>query len=196
MALFVLCKLILQTHMRSHPVRLDAWCLVGPFVYFHTSCVRTAKALVRPDPTPFSITVRMHIRMGLNFLSSSGQLQPGMDLQPKLSLGRQWMGLSPKYNDLELGRDMACYACPWGLLVNSFNWGGFAKDLYCYLFLVFFFRVTYVPHPHLPSWSDMTECSIKRKKWCTGSPEPSLVAYVMNTIFSWAGSNKCIVTLL
>ena len=45
----------------------------------------------------------------------------GMDLQPKLSLQRQLMGLSPKYNDLELGRDMAWYACPWGLLVNSFN---------------------------------------------------------------------------
>ena len=39
MALFVLHKLILQPRMRSHPV--------GPFVYFHTSCVRTAKALAR-----------------------------------------------------------------------------------------------------------------------------------------------------
>ena len=27
-----------------------------------------------------------------------------------------------------------------------------------------FFLVTYVPHPHLPSWSDMTEYSIERKK--------------------------------
>ena len=44
---------------------------------------------------------------------------------------------SPKYNDLRLGRDMAWYACPCGLLVNSFNWGGFVKDLYCYLCLVF-----------------------------------------------------------
>ena len=33
--------------MRSHPMELDVWFLVGPFVYFHTSCVRTAKALVR-----------------------------------------------------------------------------------------------------------------------------------------------------
>ena len=49
MVLFVLRKLILQMHMRSHPVGLDVWCLVGPFVYFHTSCVRvrTAKDLVR-----------------------------------------------------------------------------------------------------------------------------------------------------
>ena len=39
--------------------------------------------------------------------------------------------------------------------------GGFAKDVYCYLILVCFL-VTLVPH--LPSGSDMTECSIKRKK--------------------------------
>ena len=43
--LFVLHKLILQ--MRMHPVGLDIWFLVGPFVYFSTSCVRTAKALAR-----------------------------------------------------------------------------------------------------------------------------------------------------
>ena len=73
-----------------------------------------------PDPTPFSITVRIHIRTGWNFLSSPGQLQLGMDLQPKLSLRRQLMGLSPKYNDLGLGRDMAWNACPWGLLVFFF----------------------------------------------------------------------------
>ena len=47
MALFVLRKLILQTRMRSHPVGLDVWFLVGPFVYFHTSCVRPAKVVVR-----------------------------------------------------------------------------------------------------------------------------------------------------
>ena len=34
MVLFVLCKLILQTCMCSHPVGLDVWFLVGPFVYF------------------------------------------------------------------------------------------------------------------------------------------------------------------
>ena len=36
MALFVLRKLILQTCRRSHPVGLDVWYLVRPFVYFHT----------------------------------------------------------------------------------------------------------------------------------------------------------------
>ena len=44
MVLFVLRKLILQTRMRSHPVGLDVWFLVEPFVYFHISCVWTAKA--------------------------------------------------------------------------------------------------------------------------------------------------------
>ena len=40
-------KLLLQTRIRSHPVGLDVWFLVGPFVYFHTSCVWTAKAPAR-----------------------------------------------------------------------------------------------------------------------------------------------------
>ena len=52
MVLFVLRKLILQTCMRSHPVGLEIWFLVGPFVYFHTSCVRTAKAgETAPEPS-------------------------------------------------------------------------------------------------------------------------------------------------
>ena len=47
MALFIFYKLILQTRMHSHPVGLDVWFLVGPFIYFYTSRVRTAKALAR-----------------------------------------------------------------------------------------------------------------------------------------------------
>ena len=47
LALFVLRKFILQIHMRSHPVGLDIWFLVWLFVYFHSSCVGTAKALAR-----------------------------------------------------------------------------------------------------------------------------------------------------
>ena len=43
------------------------------------------------------------------------------ELTIELPLRKQLMGLSPKYNDLGLGRDMAWYACPWELLVNSFN---------------------------------------------------------------------------
>ena len=42
MVLFVLRKLNLQMRMNSHPVGLDVWFLVGPFIYFHTSFVRIA----------------------------------------------------------------------------------------------------------------------------------------------------------
>ena len=45
MVLFVLH--IIRTRIRSHAVRLYVWFLIGPFIYFHTSCVRTAKALAR-----------------------------------------------------------------------------------------------------------------------------------------------------
>ena len=48
MVLLVLCKLVLQTRMYSHPVGLDIWFLIRSFVYFHASCMRTAKALARP----------------------------------------------------------------------------------------------------------------------------------------------------
>ena len=44
MALIALRKLNLQTCMRSNPLALHVWFLVRPFVYFRTSCVRTAKA--------------------------------------------------------------------------------------------------------------------------------------------------------
>ena len=47
MVLFVLRKLVLQTCMHSNSVALDIWWLVGHFVYFHTSCVWTGKALAR-----------------------------------------------------------------------------------------------------------------------------------------------------
>ena len=64
MVLSVLRKLILQTRMLSHPVMRDVWCLVGPFVYYHTSCVRTAKALARlrdcagsPEPSPVAYVI-------------------------------------------------------------------------------------------------------------------------------------------
>ena len=113
------------------------------------TCLRLVEVTGVPDPTPFSITVRMHVRTGWNFLSFPGQLQLGMDLQPKLSLRRQLMGLSLKYNesnDLGWGRDMVWYACPWRLIVNSLNWGGFVKDLYCYL-LFFLSNLCATPTP-------------------------------------------------
>ena len=40
MVLFIRRKLILQTHMRSHPVGLDVWFLVGPFIFFYIPCAR------------------------------------------------------------------------------------------------------------------------------------------------------------
>ena len=47
MALIALCKLNLQTRMRSSPLGLHVWFLVRPFVCGHTLYVRTAKALAR-----------------------------------------------------------------------------------------------------------------------------------------------------
>ena len=74
MALFVLRKLILQTRMRNHPVGLDVGFLVGLFVYCHTLCVRTAKALVRlcicagsPEPSLVAYVISTIIpQAGLN----------------------------------------------------------------------------------------------------------------------------------
>ena len=43
---FSVCKRILQTCMRCHPVGLDVRLKVGPFVYY-SSCVQTAMALAR-----------------------------------------------------------------------------------------------------------------------------------------------------
>ena len=77
MALFVLRKLILQTRMRSHPVGQDVWFLVGPFLYFHTSCVRTAKALVRlhrctglPEPSLVAYVISTIISWAGSFVHS------------------------------------------------------------------------------------------------------------------------------
>ena len=68
MALFVLHRLILPTCMRNHPVELAVWFLVWPFVYFHTSWVRRAKALARlrgcagsPEPSLVAYVISMII---------------------------------------------------------------------------------------------------------------------------------------
>ena len=67
MVLFVLHKLSLQTCMLRHPEGLDVWCLVGSFVYFHTPCVRTGKALARlpgcagsPEPSLVTYVIKYH----------------------------------------------------------------------------------------------------------------------------------------
>ena len=78
---FVLCKLILQTRMRSHPMRLDVWFLVGSFVYFCTSSVRTAKALARlggctGSPEPSLVTCVIS-----TIISWAGSFQTGNLIQ-------------------------------------------------------------------------------------------------------------------
>ena len=74
MVLFILRKVILQTHIRSHPVGLDVWCLVGPFLHFHTSYMRTAKALARlcgcagsPELSPVACVIRTIISWAGSF---------------------------------------------------------------------------------------------------------------------------------
>ena len=75
MVLFVLRKLVLQTRMRSHPVGLEVWFMVGPFVYFHTAYVRTAKALARlrgwagsPEPSLVAYVISTIISSGSNMV--------------------------------------------------------------------------------------------------------------------------------
>ena len=70
----ILHKLILQTCMCSHSVGLDVWFLVGPFVYFHTSCVRTVKALARlrqcagsPEPSLVAYVISTIISWACSF---------------------------------------------------------------------------------------------------------------------------------
>ena len=77
MARFVFSKLILQTRMRSHPVGLEVWYLDGPFVYFHTSWVRTAKAVARlrecagsPEPSLVAYVISTIISWAGSFVTS------------------------------------------------------------------------------------------------------------------------------
>ena len=67
MALFFPRKLILQTRMHSHQVGLDVWLLVSPFVYIHSSCVRTAKALARLRITPEREITQTRNKIEVNF---------------------------------------------------------------------------------------------------------------------------------
>ena len=97
MVLFILRKLILQTRMGSHPVGLDVWFLVGPVVYFHTSFVRTAKALVRlggcagsPEPSLVACVINTIISWAgsffLCFLMCTSRKEPRHDKTNKISV--------------------------------------------------------------------------------------------------------------
>ena len=72
-------KLILQTRMRSHPEGLDVRFSFGPFVYFHTSCVLTVKALARlrgcagsPEPSLVAYVISTNISWAGSFDVVSG----------------------------------------------------------------------------------------------------------------------------
>ena len=76
LALFVLRKSILQIHMLSHSVWLDVWFLVLLFVYFHSSCVRTVKALARlhgctdsPEPSLVAYAISIIISWACSFFT-------------------------------------------------------------------------------------------------------------------------------
>ena len=92
---FVLRKLILQTRMRSYAGGLDVWCLVGPFVYFHTVCVRTAKALARlrgcagsPEPSLVAYVISTIISWAVSFYKKAKRF---LILAKTTVLGRsQW----------------------------------------------------------------------------------------------------------
>ena len=92
MVLSVLRKLILQTRMGSHPVGLDVWFLVGHFVYLHTSCERTAKALARlhgcacsPEPSLIAYVISTIILWPGSFV----MLIPSVKFQGPIS-NRSW----------------------------------------------------------------------------------------------------------
>ena len=96
MALIALRKLNLQTRMRSNPLGLHVWALVRPFVYYHTLCVRTAKALARlrgcavlPEPSLFAFAISTIISWAgsyNNWAASWQNQQNDLCLQRRLRL--------------------------------------------------------------------------------------------------------------
>ena len=83
MVLFVLRKFILEIRMRSHPVGLDVCFLVWPFVYFHTSCVWTAKGLARlhgcagsPEPSLVAYEISTILSWAASFCSETSWSKP------------------------------------------------------------------------------------------------------------------------
>ena len=82
-SLFVFSKLILQMCMHSHPEGLDVQFLVGPFVSFHISCMRTAKALARLrgcTASPGSSLVAYVISTIISWASSNGDSIPNQSV--------------------------------------------------------------------------------------------------------------------
>ena len=76
--IIVLRKLFIQMLIHSHPVGLNVWFLFWPFIYFHTSCVRTAKALARlrgcagsPEPSLVAYVISTIISWVSSFVKIS-----------------------------------------------------------------------------------------------------------------------------
>ena len=91
--LFILRKLILQMCMSSNPVGLDVWCLVSPFVCFHTLCVWTAKALVRlcayagwPEPSLVAYVISIIIWWAGLYKKSIDKFSTELGLTEKSSI--------------------------------------------------------------------------------------------------------------
>ena len=78
---FILPKLILQTHKHSRATGQDLWFLVGPFAYFCSSCVWTAKALASlrisagsPEPSLVAFVISTIISWAGSFISVKPKL--------------------------------------------------------------------------------------------------------------------------
>ena len=110
--LFVLHKLIFQMRMCSHPTGLDVWFLVGPFIYFHSSCVWTAKALARlsgyassPEPSLVAYGISTIISWAGSFHNFSALIliiSMLMKTYKKIKLQRQWHKTSNQYHQIEI----------------------------------------------------------------------------------------------
>ena len=124
-----------NTHVQSS---CGARCLilVGPFVYFHISCVRKMKALAR-------------------LRGCAGSLEPSL-VAYAISTIISWAG-----SNLEPSAIRCRARCL--ILVGPFV----------------YFHTSCV----------RTAKALASLRGCAGSPEPSLVAYPISTIISWAGSN-------
>ena len=82
MALIALCKLSLQMRMCSNPLALHVWFLVRPFVYFHTLCMQTAKALSRLlEPSLFACAISTIISWAGSYVF--GQAGLGKQCRPR-----------------------------------------------------------------------------------------------------------------
>ena len=128
---FILHKLVLKTRLCSLPVRLDVWFLVGPFVYFHTICVQTAKALVRlrgcagsPGPSLVAYVISTIISWGGSFqILPKRPPYPGLRIYSPLRVLRMFP---------EMRRYTECTFLEWNsstlpTVYTTISWPGWAN---------------------------------------------------------------------